>query len=293
MKKIVFILLTAVVSCTRISPDASSDDSNGTVPVKADSIDVCIGLNIACGIPIQKTDIFVYDAEGTREMESHTDYDCLPESLTLRLPVTGRDRILVAICNFPFNFNLNALKQFDSMSLLSLRFLDDSTSAPVLSGCSDLDPDIREISLSLSPLMCTVSLDAVSNALDDYVLLENPRIFLSGLNPEAEILKEKDFRPKEGLEDDTPVKLPYDIGFYTQNPGIVLYCYPNDTPEDILGVSRTRVVFECEINGESCRFTSVLPPFGRGSAISTEITVFSPDEAIWKISPRYSQSRTQ
>lgn len=293
MKKFVFILLAAVISCTGVSTDASSGDNNETVQVKADSIDVRIVLDTAYDKPINKTDIFVYNAEGTREMESHICYDSLPEYLTLTLPETGRDRILVAICNFPFNFNQNALKQFDSMSLLCLRFQDDNPSAPVLSGCADLDPDTRDISVNLSPLMCTVSFDAVSNALDDYELLENPRISLSGLNPEAEVLREKDFRPKEGLEYDIPVKLQYDIGFYTKNPGTVLYCYPNDTPEDILGVSRTKIVFECEINGESCRFSSVLPPFGRGSSISTEITVFSPDEARWKINPRYSPSQTQ
>lgn len=293
MKKFVFILLAAVISCTRVSLDASSDDNNETVPVKADSIDVRIVLDTAFDIPVRQTDIFVYDAEGTKEMESHICYDGLPEHLTLKLPASGRDRILVAICNFPFKFNLNALKQFDSMSLLSLRFPDDNTSAPVLSGRSDLRPDIRDITINLSPLMCTVSLDAVSNALDDYELLENPRIYLSGTNPEAEVLREKDFRPKEGLDDSNPVKLPYDIGFYTQNPGTVLFCYPNDTPEDILGVSRTRIVFECEITGKSCRFSSVLPPFGRGSSISAEITVFSPEDAIWKVNPRYSPSQTQ
>ena len=283
MRKIVLILLAAVISCTRVSPDASSSNNNETAQMKADSINVCIELDTSYDIPVRQTDIFVYDAEGTREMESHICCDGLPEHLTLELPETGRNRILVAICNFPFNFNLNALKQFDSMSLLSLRFLDDNTSSPVLSGLTDLDPDIRNIPVKLSPLMCTVSLDAVSNALNNYELLESPRIFLNGLNPEAEVLREKDFRPKEELEDDNPVKLPYDIGFYTKNPGTVLYCYPNDSPEDILGVSRTRIVFECEIHGEKCRFSSVLPPFGRGSSISAEITVFSQDEAIWKI----------
>lgn len=304
MKNSVFIFLAIAVSCTGLVPDKQlSAKEEEAVPEKADSIDVNITLKAEHHYPfditIRETDLFIYDSEGTREMISHRHFNCRPEQIppTVRLAGGSRSRIFVAICNFPYNFNMKALRQFDSMLLLSLMFQDEDPSAPVLSGFAEYNPcssgDSPGTVIHLSPLMCTVTLDSVSNALDGYGLLENPQVYLSGCNPEAELLREKDFRPKEELEEDYPVRLPYDIGFYTQNPGTRLFCYPNDTPEDILGVSRTRIVFECAINGAACRFSETLPPFGRGSIISAGITVFSPDEALWEISPRYSPSQTQ
>lgn len=304
MKNLLFIILAIAVSCSRIASDnQQSASEEESVPANTDSIEVNISLKAEHHYPfdisIRRTDIFIYDSEGTREMKSHHHFDCGPEQIpqTFRLAGGNGSRIFVAICNFPFEFNLKALKQFDSMLLLSLMFQDEDPSEPVMSGYVECNPgsigDSPGIVIHLSPIMCTVILDSVSNALDGYELLEKPRVFLSGRNPEAELLKEKDFRPKEELEEDNPAKLPYDIGFYTQNPGIHLFCYPNDTPEDILGVSRSRIVFECGIEGKSCSFTETLPPFGRGSIISAGITVFSPNEALWDISLLYSPSQTQ
>lgn len=304
MKNSVFIFLAIAVSCSGLVPDKQlSANQEEHVPEKADSIDVNITLKAEHHYPfditIRKTDLFIYDSEGTREMISHCHFECGPEQIprTVRLVGGNGSRIFVAICNFPFEFNLKALKQFDSMLLLSLTFQDENPTAPVLSGYTEYNPcssgDSPGAVIHLSPMMCTVTLDSASNALDGYELLENPRVYLSGCNPEAELLREKDFRPKEELEEDYPVRLPFDIGFYTQNPGTRLFCYPNDTPEDILGVLRTRIVFECGIEGKSCSFTETLPPFGRGSIISAGITVFSPDEALWDISLLYSPSQTQ
>lgn len=285
------IAVLLAISCNGIA-EKTVDTGNGQIPqMQVDSLLLNISFLPECHLPhpdstglINGLDIFIYRTEGTRELEYHEHFDGFPDSLEIKVSEGGK--IVAAICNFPYTFNLEALRKFDSMSLLSLGPDDENKNSPMLSGNIEIPSTgngIIPVSLHLTPLLCCVRITAVSNALDGYELLENPRVRLSGRNPEAEIMRADGFRPKEAMSDSEPVPLPYDIGFYTQEPGIDLFCYPNDTPEDVLGTSRTGIDFECEIEGRTCIFTERLPPFGRGSFLQAELTVLSPDEAIWKV----------
>ena len=106
---------------------------------------------------------------------------------------------------------------------------------------------------------------------------------LLDLPDNAEILRDKDFRPTELLDAGPWTALPYDIGFFPQEPGISLWCYPNDTPEDILGVPRPTLEFECRIEGERCSFEVPLPPLPRGCSKEVELTVDGPSKYMYSV----------
>ena len=269
-----FTLQAALLLCLSVSCGKAQPPLEPIAPEeKADSVTVCLILSNPSGAEVKRTDIFVYEQEGTGALCSHKELHDLPDTLKIR--TTPGKKTYVGICNFPFKFNLQGLQKYDSMELLTINFQDDDPSVPLLSGQSG-DEGI----IALTPLLCSVTLSSVSNALDGYELLENPRVWLSGINPFAEVLRSEEFRLKEELENIEKTQLPNDIGFYTQYPGTTLYCYPNDTPETILGTERTVFNFECEINGETCRFTKTLPPMPRGSAAKVDITVYSGTESL-------------
>ncbi|MCR5841993.1 MAG: hypothetical protein K6G86_07965, partial [Bacteroidales bacterium] len=94
---------------------------------------------------------------------------------------------------------------------------------------------------------------------------------------------EKDFRPTELIDAGDWQALPCDVGYFPQYPGITLWCYPNDTPETILGAPRPSVEFACEIRGQTCTFEIPLPPLPRGCTKEIELTVDGPGIFRYKV----------
>ena len=224
--------------------------------------------------PVRKLDLFVYGSSGTRALERHLQLDSLPTELTLRaLP---GEKILVGIANSPQRFNLKALERYDAMKQLAFNFTDDDPACPILGGETPTEDGVGTI--PLRPLLCRVRLTEVANTLDDYELLEEPRVRLTDLPNSAEILRLEEFRPAELLDSGPWVSLPYEIGYFPQHPDIDLWCYPNDTPENILGTPRPTLEFECRIAGETCSFEVPLPPLSRGSMREVKITIDGPGE---------------
>lgn len=224
------------------------------------------------GSPVQHLDLFVYGSGGTRSLERHLRLDSLPAEQTLRaLP---GEKILVGIANSPQGFNLKALERYDAMTQLAFAFADDRPECPVLGGECTTESGVGTV--PLRPLLCRIRLAEVANTMDGYELLEEPRVRLTDLPNTAEILRLKDFRPSELIDGGAWVPLPCDVGYFPQKPDIDLWCYPNDTPEDILGTPRPTLVLECRIAGESCCFEVPLPPLPRGCTKEVEITVDGP-----------------
>ena len=119
-------------------------------------------------------------------------------------------------------------------------------------------------------------LTKICNTMDGYELLESPRVRLRDLPDAAEILRESEFRPTELIDSDQWIELPYDVGYFAQDLALELWCYPNDTPEDVLGVPRPSLELECCICGSTCSFEVPLPPLPRGCTKQVEITVDGP-----------------
>ena len=229
--------------------------------------------------PVRKLDLFVYGCEGTRALECHLQLDSLPPELTLRaLP---GEKILVGIANSPQRFNLKALERYDSMTQLAFNFTDDDPACPILGGEATTEDGAATV--PLRPLLCRVRLSEVANTMDGYELLEEPQVRLRDLPNSAEILRQEEFRPTELLDAGPWVPLACDVGYFPQHPDIDLWCYPNDTPENILGTPRPTLEFECRISGELCSFEVPLPPLSRGGGKEVEIAVDGPGDIHYHV----------
>ena len=275
-KSFLFIFLltmppTFMGSCRKITAAApESEDPVPEVQVR-DSVLTTVRLQTG-GEPLRQLDLFIYDAEGTKNLQTYMHCDSPSETVCLNaLP---GDKILVGIANSPRRFNLNALARFDAMEQLQFQFPDDSPDFPILGGFCQTGADRGDI--RLRPLLCKVVLTTVSNTMDGYELVEEPRVRLTNLPAAAEILRDSGFRPNELLDAGAWQALPCDVGYFPQKPGIELWCYPNDTPENILGTPRPCLELECVILGKTCSFECPLPPMERGSTKEVELVINGP-----------------
>ena len=269
-------LLPALLGSCRKETPPEPEPADGPAPV-ADSVATRICLQ-ADGAGVGRVDLFVYDTEGVGGLEQHAWMDTLRTEFSL--PTLPGDKRVVAIANSPHKLNTKALSRYDAMEKLLFSFVDDDPQRPVLGGsCTTHE---QEGTVVLQPLLCQVVLASVSNTMDGFDLLEEPRIRLRDLPAGAEILRDKDFRPTELLDAGEWAPLPCDVGFFTQEPRVTLWCYPNDTPADVLGVPRPTLEFSCRIRGETCSFDIPLPPLPRASRVEVDLTVGGPDEHSYK-----------
>ena len=260
-----------------MAPDLTTRESTEE---RADSCRAGVWIE-SNGSEVGRLDLFLFDAEGLRQLESHSStYQRTNHQLELRS--TGGEKIAVAIANSPYAFDTVALQRYEAVEQIRFNLTDDSPSCPIMSGvCQFSVPG--DCCIKLEPLLCSVTLDEVSNNLAGYELLENPRIMLTGLNPWAEVMRESGFRPAEDCSDTLRASLPCDVGFYTQRPGTTLYCYPNETPENSLGSQRTKLTFECEIRDTTRRFPVPLPPLQRGCSVHVALTVNESDDYRYEV----------
>lgn len=278
------LILTAaglIASCGGVVPDRY-DTAIIDVPPDSSSFTVC--FRIEDGISdtphrIHRLDLFIYDADGAKELLDYRRYDFLPDSVLLY--GTGQERMMVAIANSCFDFNTDALSRFDSIEMIVWNFEDDSPGTPVMSGTCEIAPGGRS-SITLTPLMARVQLGEISNSMKGYLRLENPRLYLDNMNASAELLRTVGFRPSETVDDPPVTPLPYDIGIFPQNPGTQVFCYPNDTPGTI-GTPATAIVLECEICGVTHNFSTSIPSVARNSTTRIDIIVNGPDSFESKI----------
>ena len=258
-------------SCTRFDEQPAVPDAPEPEIPAVDS--VLLDIRFERGEhPVRRADLFIYDAGGIRPLERRVRLDGLPD--TLRLLSAPGEKILVCIANSPREFNLNALARYDAMEQLAYAFTDDDPACPLLGAVCTTRASAG--TLRPRPLLCRVRLAAVSNTLDDYELLEDPAVRLCDLPYSAEILREQDFRPVELIDAGAWTALPCDVGTFEQRPDIDLWCYPNDTPEEILGVPRPALEFRCKIRTETCSFEVPLPPLPRESAVEVDLTIDGP-----------------
>ena len=272
-------LLPVLLGSCRKEPPQDPPAAPEAPPVaEADSVLTRIRIRTD-GPEAERLDLFIYGTGGTRSLEKHITLDSFPEELGI-LTLPG-EKLLAGIANSPHRFNLKALERYDAMEQLAFSFADDDPSRPILGGSAMTEGQTGE--LTLKPLLCRIVLASVSNTMDGYDLLENPRVRLLDLPDTAEILRQQDFRPAE-LIDATPwTALPCDVGYFPQEPRLSLWCYPNDTPETVLGAPRPSLEFLCEIRGETCSFEVPLPPLPRGCTKEIDLTIDGPGNHRYKI----------
>lgn len=218
---------------------------------------------------IRSLDVLVYSSEGMRVLEEHISTEWKEEII---LTCTAGMKECVVVANSTKDLKLKILERFDTMQGLTFAYEDEDTAAPVMTARAAFTAG-ESMDITLEPFLCRVMIDEVCNGMDGWVLMEEPEVWLSGINPEAGILQEKDFRPAATLEEGPSVTLPCDIGYFPQHPGTVLHCYPNDTPERVLGGCRTMLTFRCTVEGEVITQTAALPPSGRNSLTKAKVSM--------------------
>ncbi len=266
---LVFLPAFLVLSCRKDDPHASSAEED--ITEQKDSAVFVLRFSAAAST-IKALDIFIYDDEGLGALEKHISRTDMPSSLEVKL-AKGR-KMIAAVANSPKKFKTSSMSRQSVLQQVVYEFKDDSRDCPIMSGSARASGEEAEI--RLEPMLCTVVLKSISNTMDDYELLESPRVRLRGINAKASFFTEEEYLPAETVDKGEWSSLPYDIGYYPQEPGIELDCYPNETPESSLGLDRTYLELECTIMGKKCSFTVDIPPFGRASRTEVELTVDGP-----------------
>lgn len=219
---------------------------------------------------VRTLDILIYQDGGTGMLEKRVHVDGMPRSLGVEETEGGK--IAVIFANLPAGINEKYLERFDSLTEMDLMFKDEDPTFPVMTGYAGyMAGDVSRV--ELRPFICKVVISSVSNAMDGYVLAESPYVRLSDLNPSVHPLQESGFIPSEVIEDGVRTDLPYDIGFYTQEPGTTLYCYPDSSDPDMLGSRHTALTFGCTINGTKRSCTCPLPEMGRNSTVRASVMI--------------------
>ena len=217
---------------------------------------------------VKRLDLFVYRPDGLKDLVTHVR----AEGATARISLTDSlQKTVAVVANARGTFNTVALNHFDSLDELVIRFSDDDPEAPLMTGIGSFFPG-RDTTVALTPLLCTIELTEVSNCLGGDRLAENPRVWLENINGEAGMFKLQGFAVRDPLRS-RAVRLPYDIGLYSQYPGTKLFCYPNDLPNPTTGNPATELVFQCEVEGETRTIKQVLHPIPRGSSIHVDVMI--------------------
>ena len=213
-------------------------------------------------------DVFLFSDSGTRPLEKHRR--TVPGD-TLQIVSSPGDKILVLIANSPYAFNLAAVPNLDAIEQIRVGFPDDDPRLPLMSAALSFEAG-AESKAELQPLMCRIVIESVSNLMSGYRRLEDPQAFLSGMNPEAELLRYAGFAPSLPQSDTLKIPLPCDIGLFTQYPGTELFCYPNDPGESSMSSPSTVLNLEGSIGGAQRLLSFPLPPLRRGCTVRADIS---------------------
>ena len=237
-------------------------------------------LALPDGIEARRLDLFIYN--GKKEMVhclnmvSDLSLD-FSKGLELNLP-TG-PKTAVAVFNSPRDFNVKALESFEKCALISYSFEDDNPGCPVMGAIAEEGDTLRAL-----PLFSKIKVKSVSNTMDDYVLLENPRVRLRNMNASAQLFGKTEYLPSEFVDKGEWKALPYDVGMFREETDIDLFCYPNDSEDSEYAPDRTVLELEALVEGKLCSYLMACPRIPRNTVLEAEITVYSESSADCRFS---------
>lgn len=263
------IISVLAVSCIRTEDIPQPEPEIEEMP--ADTVKTMLKIiNGADWCSIAGIDVLIYDKDG--QCESAVGMKADGNEVEIPFLSTAGQKECIIVANSSRNLKLKIMDRLDTMQSLTFAYEDEDPDKPVMVARAAVTAG-KDTVLTLQPFLCRVVIEEVSNAMDGWVLMEEPEVYLSDINPEVGILQEKEFRPSATLEEGPAASLPYDIGFYSQYPGTVLHFYPNDTPERVLGGCRTTLTFRCKVEGEVIEETVALPPSGRNSLVRARVSM--------------------
>lgn len=289
VKTIFLLSLAALLSAAACVREPEPPEPEPSVP---ETVRDSIGLRLSFGViegalgrtareleaGLGRVDIFIYEARDMQSLLLHRRVSGTDE-VSLRLPLA--DIKIVAVANSPYGFNLKALARYDAMEQLEYDFVDDDPEHPIMSAQASLCPDTPSLyscRMELMPLMCEVHLEELSCDIDSYDILEDTRVRLVGINRSARVLRFEEIIPSESISYGEWSHIGCDVGFYPVADAARLYCYPNDTPEDRLGVARSALEISCRIAGDECGYRLYLPPLPRASVTHIRLYVNGQEE---------------
>lgn len=216
---------------------------------------------------IVHSDIFIFNDDGLKRLDSYQrSSGDGPVKVASR---TGR-KIMAVIAN-------SSLSPLEWRKINSLEGLMEETAMlenedpehPVMSTVIEIDPE-QEYMYYAEPerLVSEIRINSIRTDFQGREYYGEPltdvKIYLTNVNASCCIMKHEDFRPESivnpgfldteamGRFHDSRIvcadAVP-DIGRSPVNPGIRLYCYPNDSPEETPGSPFTRLVIEGKIAG--------------------------------------------
>lgn len=280
------ILLPAFYSC-------SDGEADSVLHTEAD-------IRINTSVPISETegvrciDIFFFNNDRLGWLDSYQRFDGADPHGISAASRKG-NKIIVAVTNPQRDISAwSGINSFESMLKSTALLWDEDPEAPLMSGYKDVSMgEEPSCSLEMHPMLSEIRINSLRCDFSGRPYqgedLTDIRIYLTNVTAEAHIFNEEGFMPTEiinaaGLSGTDMSRMSHPemlssrlekpVGDNTVYPGISLFCFPNDCPEQSIGSPFTRLVIEGKLCGKTCyypidinrgRNTSGNPGIGRNT----------------------------
>lgn len=215
---------------------------------------------------IGRLDVFVFDDDEVRRLDSYCSFD-RPETPYLDVCSRAGDKLVVILANcMGHSFTADEFRSYDTLCDMVWHLEDEDPSLPVMSGECHINAGVSgHTPLQLTPLLSEVCLDHLkcdfSGRGYKSRTLENCRVFLTNISGSCEVMRKDGFRITELENAGAPdpaymsrMKHPEMVS-RSVTPGqwapVHLYCYPNDSADDVPGSPHTRMIIQGDIDGVS------------------------------------------
>ena len=238
-----------------------------TPEIPAEQLRSIIEIDTRCewDISVGRIDLFVYG----NILREHRVYDCPQDSVWI-FAERGEAVRIVAIANAFGSFNEEALRHYDAWGGLELNLREEDPSRPIMGGTCGFTAG-EDCRIKISPLMCAIEIRSIEQAPLWDSVLHNPRAWLENAGSRGYLFHDE-IQPSKDPAVTQIRQLPYDIGLYTQYPGILMYCYPNETAAGPANPA-LEVVIEYEKDGTTLQYREEVHPVLRGSRIPLDIVI--------------------
>ena len=218
----------------------------------------------AAASAVDRLDIFVFNDDEIRRLDSYCSVST-PQTAYIQVNSSAGDKLVVVLANCSDrSFTYDEFKTYSALESVIWRLKDEDPTRPVMSGECQISAGAEGYTpVKLTPLLANVCLDFLKC---DFTgrgyrsrTLENCSVFLTNLSGSSEILRQDGFRVSE-LENAGRLDPGYlasmkhpEMIMRPVTPGqwspVDLYCYPNDSADDMMGSPPTRMVVQGDIDG--------------------------------------------
>lgn len=221
-------------------------------------------------------DVLIYDDDSLRRLDTWQRFTS--EEMRegeIGLLSGGGAKIFAFIANYaPLpSVSISRVGSFDALLDYEVRLQDDSAEHPVMTAAVRADAGSDLNTVKLEPLLSAVRLGSISYDFrgKDYEneSLKNICAYLINVSASSQMFRDSLFTPDDvlnygGLVASDMSSLPGASLLYRDLPSFPaltpyraeadFFCYPNDIPQESLGMPFTRLVVQADIGGETCYY---------------------------------------